>query len=339
MQNRITALCRRMGYAAVPEHELRGPDGEGVARADVWVEPARVAVEVQQRRTDFKGRTAARGKGGAAQTIWLLSHDANDPASQRALFSLPAARFKVIDRRLTRKEQWAVEFEPWLDNEALDEYAAVDVWATTWQLISEQPYLRSCKLDLQMFMQQVLEGRRVWVSGDAAMPRSPSGRPRAGWVLLDDLREIRARVARDEAAAAIAAAEPEPLDSVVSEPGVCGDVEAPSAPPPPPPPPSPPPPVTPVRVSAPRTARQPVRKAAPPPKPPIDWESVVTMAAIAVTTIFVVVMLWAACIKVSGWMDQLDEWWSGHTPRPVPVVEHCSDAFCRSGTTGSRGRG
>ena len=339
MQNRITALCRRMGYAAVPEHELTGPDGEGVARADVWVEPARMAVEVQQRRTDFKGRTNARSEGGAAQTIWLLSHDANDPTSRKALFSLPAARFKVVDRRLTRKEQWAVEFEPWLDSEALDEFATVDVWATTWQLISELPYLRTCKLDLQVFMQQVLEGRRVWVSRDPAMPRSPSGRPKTGWVLLDDLHEIRARIARDEAAAAAAAAVtvepelPEPDESGAAE---CGDAEAPS----PPPAPRPQPPVVPTRGSVPRaTARQPVRRATPPPKPRTDGEAVADRVAIAAATIFVVVMLWAAYIKVSGWIDDLDAWWSGHTPRSVPAVEHCGDAFCRSETAWGRGRG
>ena len=65
----------------------------------------------------------------------------------------------------------------------------VDVWATTWQLIEMQPYLRTCKLDLHLFLKQVLEGRRVWVRNDPVMPRLSSGRPGVGWVLLDDLDE------------------------------------------------------------------------------------------------------------------------------------------------------
>ena len=62
-----------------------------------------------------------------------------------------------------------------------------------------------------------------------------------------------------------------------------------------------------------------------------DRKETTTMVAIAVTAIVVVVVvvLWAAYIKVSGWMDHLDPWWSGHTPGPVPVVEHCGAAFCR----------
>ncbi|UQX10046.1 hypothetical protein [Candidatus Mycobacterium methanotrophicum] len=127
MPNYITDLCRRMEYSAFPEHELVDADGVCVARADVCVVPANMVFEVQQRNTDFKGRTAARVKGGAVQTVWMLSHDANAKGCVKALFSLPAARFKVLDRRLPRKEQWEREFEPWLDSAALDEFAVVGV--------------------------------------------------------------------------------------------------------------------------------------------------------------------------------------------------------------------
>ena len=146
MQNRITAICRQLKYSTVPEHQL--------TQADVYVETTRTALEVQQRATDFARRTAARTKNGAAQTIWLLSHDANQPAVRRALFELPAVRFKVVDRRLPREHR-TVEFEPWRDIETLDEHAAVDVWATTWQLVETQPYLQTCKLDLHLFLNQI----------------------------------------------------------------------------------------------------------------------------------------------------------------------------------------
>ena len=188
MQNRITAICRQLKYSTVPEHQL--------TQADVYVETTRTALEVQQRATDFARRTAARAKNGAAQTIWLLSHDANQPAVRKVLFELPAVGFKVVDRRLPR-EQRTIEFEPWKDIETLDEHAAVDVWATTWQLIETRPYLQTCKLDLHLFLKQVLTGHRIWVRNDSVMPPHESGRPKVGWVLVDDLDEVRARKTRD----------------------------------------------------------------------------------------------------------------------------------------------
>jgi hypothetical protein len=236
MQNRITAICRQLGYSAKPEHDLTPDVGveskRCLARADVYVEPGRVVVEVQQRNTNFGKRTLARAKCGAAQTIWLVSHDANEPGARKALFAFPAARFKVVDRRLPR-EQRAVEFEPWEDSAALDEFAVVDVWATTWQLIEEQPYLQTCKLDLHLFLKQVLEGRRVWVDNDPVMLWQKYGRPGVGWVLLDDLDEVRARQARDreaaEAAAAAQLALPAAEESGDREPGAQESAAAPAA--------------------------------------------------------------------------------------------------------------
>ena len=222
MQNRITAICRQLKYSTVPEHQL--------TQADVYVETTRTALEVQQRATDFARRTAARTKNGAAQTIWLLSHDANQPAVRRALFELPAVRFKVVDRRLPREHR-TVEFEPWKDIETLDEHAAVDVWATTWQLIETRPYLQTCKLDLHLFLKQVLTGHRIWVRNDTVMPPHESGRPKVGWVLVDDLDEVHARNSRDrEAAEAASAAHIQPGAPNTTQPTAAkaGDHDEPS---------------------------------------------------------------------------------------------------------------
>ena len=225
MQNRITAICRQLKYSTVPEHQL--------TQADVYVETTKTALELQQRATDFARRTAARAKNGAAQTIWLLSHDANQPAVRKVLFELPAVGFKVVDRRLPR-EQRTIEFEPWKDIEMLDEHAAVDVWATTWQLIETRTYLQMCKLDLHLFLKQVLTGHRIWVRNDSVMPPHESGRPKVGWVLVDDLDEVRARKTRDrEAAKAVAAAHIQPGAHKTTQPTTAkaGDHDEPAAPP------------------------------------------------------------------------------------------------------------
>ncbi|ORW12231.1 hypothetical protein AWC14_01195 [Mycobacterium kyorinense] len=189
MQNRITGICRQLGYTAVPEH--------WPTRADVYVETTKTALEVQQRPTAFAKRTVARARHGAGQTIWLLSHDARGDSVEQALFGLPAARFKVGDLRRIGRDR-AIEFEPWTNPAALDEFAAVDVWATTWQLVDEKPYLRRCRMDLHIFLDQVLSGRRIWVCGNPIMPRGGKGnRAYTGWVLQEDLLEAGRRQASD----------------------------------------------------------------------------------------------------------------------------------------------
>lgn len=329
MQNYITEACRRMGYSATPEHELTDVDGGCAARADVWVEPANMVFEVQQRFTNFEGRTAARVKGGAVQTVWMLSHDANSKPCVNALFTIPAVRFTVLDRRLPWKERWAREFKPWLDNAALDEFAVVGVWATTWQLMDEQPFLRTCKLDLQVFLREVLEGRRVWVSGDPAMPRSQYGSPKLGWVLLDDLDEVRARIARDEAASA--ASEPsEPEMSGAADDGT--ELPATSQPRAPRPPTPAPKPAPPARASVPpAAARPPARPARPAPKADVDWDRRLTAAATVVAVVFFVAFVWWLYVKVSGAVDGFEAWWDRFFHTPVPAYEPCSrgDPFCR----------
>ncbi|EUA17560.1 hypothetical protein I553_10618 [Mycobacterium xenopi 4042] len=189
MQNRITAICRRLGYEAVPEH--------WPTRADVYVETTKTALEVQQRPTAFAKRTAARARHGACQTIWLLSHDARGDSVERALFGLPAVRFKIVDLRRIGPDR-TIEFEPWTDPTALNEFAVVDVWATTWQLVDEKPYLRRCKMDLHIFLDQVLSGRRIWVRANPVMPRGGKhNQAYAGWVLHEDLLEASRRQACD----------------------------------------------------------------------------------------------------------------------------------------------
>ncbi|ORW11059.1 MULTISPECIES: hypothetical protein [Mycobacterium] len=189
MQNRITAICRQLGYTAVPEH--------WPTRADVYVETTKTALEVQQRPTAFAKRTAARARHGACQTIWLLSHDARGDSVERALFGLPAVRFKIVDLRRIGPDR-TIEFEPWTDPTALNEFAVVDVWATTWQLVDEKPYLRRCKMDLHIFLDQVLSGRRIWVRANPVMPRGGKhNQAYAGWVLHEDLLEASRRQACD----------------------------------------------------------------------------------------------------------------------------------------------
>ena len=329
MQNYIAEACRQMGYSASPEHELTDVDGVCVARADVWVEPAKVVVEVQQRGTDFKGRTDARIKGGAAQTVWMLSHDAKSKVCANALFTLPAVRFTVLDRRLPRKERWLREFEPWLDSAALDEFAVVGVWATTWQLINERPYLRTCKLDLQRFVREVLEGRRVWVSGDLAMPPDKYGRPKRGWVLFADLDKVRARIARDAAEEAAAAAAAAAAVGTESEPDDQGGA-APAAPTPPVPrPPAPTPMPAPAWASMP----PPARTAAAAQTEEVDWKFWLMVLGWIVGAFVIGLCVWTVYGEVSAAVHWVEAWWDHllQPAVPVPAYQPCNrgNPFCQ----------
>lgn len=267
MQEQLTTICRQLGHSATAEH--------WPTRADVYVNTTKTALEVQQRRTEFAERTATRIKHGASQTIWMLSHDARDPQCDNALFTLPAVRFKVVDARRTDNTR-TIEFEPWTDPAALNEYATIDIFATTWQLTDTAPYLERRRMDLRTFLDEVLSGRRLWHKKHRLTPPNKKGYPQGGWILTEDLNEVNTRKNRDAKAAAerarISAAQQNPPEQTEPPPDPEPYVDPPPQPPPDPEPanatPAAAPPATPAPAPVrPRPATPPQAAADPKPAP------------------------------------------------------------------------
>ncbi|WP_157935282.1 hypothetical protein [Mycobacteroides abscessus] len=287
MQDRLATICRQLGYETTVEH--------WPTRADVYVQDTKTALEVQQRPTKFAKRTATRTKNGAVQTIWLLSHDANEPPVRSALFEVPAARFKVIDTRQTGSTR-AIEFAPWKAPEELDDYAGVDVWATTWRLIDEKPYLLRCHLDLRDFLDQVLSGRRIWVRRHSLMPLNKAGHPESGWVLQTDLDTVRDRKNRDANTAAaekakITAPQTKMTTSLVAEPPKPAVAPTPTRPPIP-------------SIRQPTTAPRPTSAMRRPAEsqPTLDLETILGLVVIGSLTVIAVLALAFGVIALVDYM-------------------------------------
>ncbi len=177
---RLTRIARKLGYTATPEHPP--------TRADVYVHEPSFCLEVQLVATQFGIRTSAR-QAKESRVCWLIREGLNTPRTRQALFTLPAVRFRIIDR--TNPEgRLAAPWEHPSDRE-LARRARLQVFGT----IAHRPQahlqtsldaLRSGwfwtgPMDGFQFLEQVLSGHRTW------HPPGTLGNTRGLWALHTDV--------------------------------------------------------------------------------------------------------------------------------------------------------
>jgi hypothetical protein len=166
LKARLASVCLQLGWAAVPE--------DPVTRADVWLPDAGLALEVQLRRSDIIGRTAARYRTGAAAVVWLLADDV--PAS-RTLFAAPSVRCAVV------APGSGAAVRPW---ESPDADARLVVYGTVWRWHDWR--LATGTVSAYAFLAELLAGRLGWCP--PGTPGFPPGR--GGWVRWSDLAQALA---------------------------------------------------------------------------------------------------------------------------------------------------
>jgi hypothetical protein len=162
LKARLTAICLHLGWFAVPE--------DPTTFADVWIPDARLALEVQLRRTDTVARTRARFAAGARTVVWFI---AADVTAARILFGAPAVRFDVVAR-----DEPTVSVAPWQDP---GRPARLVVFATIWRW--EDWRLVTGAMSAYRFLAEVLSGEMGWCP--PGTPGLPAGR--GGWVRWSDL--------------------------------------------------------------------------------------------------------------------------------------------------------
>jgi len=106
MKLRLTRIASKLGYNATPEH--------APTHADVFVHEASFCLEIQLNPTQFRKRTAVREAKGA-KVCWLIREGLDSEKALKALFGLPAVRFRVVGppgysvMDLKTIEDWIVE--------------------------------------------------------------------------------------------------------------------------------------------------------------------------------------------------------------------------------------
>lgn len=161
LKARLTGVCQGLGWSAVPE--------DPVTRADVWVPDARLALEVQLRRSDVLARTAAKLGAGAADVLWLFPPEV--PA-RRMLFSVPAVRVAVLSADGTDPVQpWRLPAAP----------ARLMVYGTVWRWRDWR--LAMGAMSVHAFLRDLLAGDLGWCP--PGTPGLPGGR--GGWIRWRDL--------------------------------------------------------------------------------------------------------------------------------------------------------
>jgi len=153
MELYLTRLVTSLGYTAIPEHPP--------TRADVFVPECSYCLEVQLRPTQFRQRTAQREAKGA-RVCWFIREGVDSEKARKALFGLPAVRFRVVDR-----SDQGRPVTPWTepDNPAVTEQARLQVFGTIASL--ERPRtgelsFRTSTVDGANFLDEILSGRRRW---------------------------------------------------------------------------------------------------------------------------------------------------------------------------------
>ncbi|WP_452124496.1 competence protein CoiA family protein [Fodinicola feengrottensis] len=179
---RLTRIARQLGYTAIPEHPP--------TRADVFVQELAYCLEVQLRSTQFTKRTQARrAKGG--QVCWWIVEGPDTKALTTALFTLPAIRFRVIDKNDPRGRPLA----PWADpgNRDLAFRARLQVFATVAHAPARNrtprtssSWFRTGTMDGYTFLAEILSGRRRWYTPYLL------GQGTGLWALDSDVEAFRA---------------------------------------------------------------------------------------------------------------------------------------------------
>src|SRR4051794_16978817 len=153
MKLNLSRLVTRLGYTATPEHPP--------TRADVFVHECSYCLEVQLRPTQFRKRTAQREAKGA-HVCWFIREGLDTEKARKALFGLPAVRFRIVDR-----SEQSRPITPWNepDNTELIKQTSLQLFGTIAQLersrTSELSF-RTRTLDGETFLAEILSGRRRW---------------------------------------------------------------------------------------------------------------------------------------------------------------------------------
>jgi len=157
---RLTRTARKLGYTATPEH--------APTHADVFVHEASYCLEVQLKPTQFRNRTAAREAKGA-KVCWLIREGLETEKALKALFQLPAVRFRVVDRANPGRL-----LTPWDQpgDRNLAHRARLEVFATTAHALgadkradramSVDSWFRTGTMDGFEFLGEILSGRSRW---------------------------------------------------------------------------------------------------------------------------------------------------------------------------------
>jgi hypothetical protein len=181
MKLRLTRIASKLGYNATPEH--------APTHADVFVHEASFCLEIQLYPTQFRKRTAARESKGV-KVCWLIREGLDSEKALKALFGLPAVRFRVVDRANSGRL-----VTPWDHPGARDlaHRARLEVFATiaharggdkrTDPGMAVPSWFRTGTMDGFEFFDEILCGRRRWYRPGML------GHKRGLWALRTDVAE------------------------------------------------------------------------------------------------------------------------------------------------------
>lgn len=174
MKLRLKRIAEQLGYTATPEH--------APTRADVFVHERSYCLEVQLRGTRFRQRTKVREEAGA-KVCWLIREGLDSEKALKALFGLPAVRFRVVDR-----DDPGQLLMPWEDpsDRRLARRARLQVFGTVAYLRRSDRQLHSFNthtMDGLEFLDEMLSGRRRWYRPGVL------GQKRGLWALKTDVAD------------------------------------------------------------------------------------------------------------------------------------------------------
>jgi hypothetical protein len=179
---RLTRIAQKLGFTATPEH--------APTHSDVFVHEPQFCLEVQLVPTQFSKRTAARhGKG--AGVCWFIREGLDTPKALKALFELPAVRFRIVDRS-NPKVRLVAPWEAPGDGD-LAYHARLQAFGTVAHAPprnqrpdpsgSRATWFRTGSMDGYQFLREILTGQRRWHPPNALGHRSGL------WALDTDVTE------------------------------------------------------------------------------------------------------------------------------------------------------
>jgi hypothetical protein len=178
MKLHLSRIATSLGYTATPEHPP--------TRADVFVYECSYCLEVQLRSTQFRKRTAQREAKGA-RVCWFIREGLNTEVARKALFGLPAVRFRIVD-----DSDRGGLITPWNEPDKYEwtEKARLQVFGTIAYLERSptgEPSFRTHTMDGPGFLAEILSGRRRWYRPMML------GRKTGLWALRGDVSKDYAR--------------------------------------------------------------------------------------------------------------------------------------------------
>ncbi len=181
MKLRLKRIVEQLGYTATPEH--------APTHADVLVHEVSYCLEVQLVPTQFRKRTKIREDTGA-NVCWLIREGLDSEKAVKALFGLPAVRFRIVD-----KDDQGRLLAPWdhPGERYLARRARLEVFATVAHALPEErrpnsakqggSWFRTGTMDGLQFLDEILSGRRRWYRPGML------GQKRGLWALKTDVSE------------------------------------------------------------------------------------------------------------------------------------------------------